>query len=207
MKLICIATQKGGAGKTTTAISLATTLALNFKVLLVDVDPQSSVTDWGSDIEIENLTVISVQNNLKKTLKSISSQFDYIILDMPAKIKNIEAEAISISDLVIMPVEPSQLNLWAVHETATLVERHIEVSKGTAYARFLISRANPQTKSFSEIKEALKEYNIPVMNAFITNRIEFSNVISQGKTIHESNNQKAIDEVIKLKNEVLAVLE
>lgn len=105
--VITVANTKGGVGKTTTAVFLATVLSDKGRVILKDIDPQGSATEWVEDIEKKPFDFISANiHNVKK-----NNDYDFVVIDTPPQDIAIINAAISIADIVIIPAEPSGIEL------------------------------------------------------------------------------------------------
>ena len=129
-KVIAVANQKGGVGKTTSAVNIAAWLgAKGKKTLLVDIDPQGNSTSGvGFDrrtlkttsydilsvipskadlaaAEIELADLNGRESVLKKALAPLRTEFDYIIIDCPPSLGLITTNALNASDSVLIPVQ------------------------------------------------------------------------------------------------------
>ncbi|NNF90344.1 MAG: ParA family protein, partial [Boseongicola sp.] len=127
-KVITVAQQKGGAGKTTIAANLAVALSRKGKkVALLDTDPQGSLGRWfmarrdigEPGIEFSTASAWGVSYECDKLRKT----FDYILVDTPPKIDSDLKPAIRESDLVIVPVSASQVDVWATEGVLDLAQR------------------------------------------------------------------------------------
>jgi len=108
-KVIAIANQKGGVGKTTTAINLAASLAiLEKKVLLIDADPQanaSSGVGFAGDAEISIYDCWQREFVLKTITEKVKDDYDYIFIDCLPSLGLITINALTAADSVIIPVQ------------------------------------------------------------------------------------------------------
>ena len=204
-KTVSILNQKGGAGKTTLATNLARALqSLKHNVLLVDSDPQGSARDWN---ECNNGNLIPVvgldRESLAKDLQAISLGYDWIVIDGAPQIAKLSAAAVKASDIVLIPVQPSPYDVWACSDLVEIIKARQELNDGEPKAAFIVSRAIRNSKLENEVKIALKEYGIPLMTAYTTHRVIYPTVASDGKTVFESNDQKAKDEILSITEEML----
>lgn len=111
--------QKGGAGKTTVATSLARALQLDgADALLVDRGPPGSARDWAAVREDQPLTVVGIDRpTIDRDLKQVARK-EYVVIDCARQAAQFGVSAIKAGDLVLIPVQPSPYDIWA---TADLV--------------------------------------------------------------------------------------
>ncbi|MEM0951948.1 MAG: ParA family partition ATPase [Cyanobacteria bacterium P01_H01_bin.74] len=205
-KVIAVLNQKGGAGKTTLAINLAYALQeSNATVLLVDSDPQGSARDW-SECEKnqgELLPVVALdRENSLKDLASISSNYQWVVIDGAPSIAKISAAAVKVADLVLIPVQPSPLDLWATSDLVDVIKTRQDVTDGKPKACFVVTRAHKQTKLSSEVIAALESYELPVLEACTINRVAYPSTLSEGLTVFHGSDKKAIFEIESIADEI-----
>ena len=207
-KVISVLNQKGGAGKTTIASNLAHALLLDdYKVLLVDSDPQGSLRDWNESNGGELIPVIGLdRETLPKDLKAVSQNYDFVVIDGAPQIAKMSAAAVKASDLILIPVQPSPYDVWACADLVDIVTARQEVTDGKPLAYFVISRAIKKTKLSGEIKSALHGYELPILKSFTTQRVAYPTTASEGLTVLSQIKSGAAKEVIAIKNEVLEIL-
>jgi chromosome partitioning protein len=205
MKVIAVLNQKGGSGKTTIATHLARGLQLQgHSVLLVDSDQQGSARDWRAVNEDNPVPVIGLDRpTLDKDLKNVSDK-EFVVIDGSPQATNLALSAIKAADFVLIPVQPSPYDVWATSDLVDLVQQRIEMTDGKLKAAFVVSRAIQNTNIGKEVAAVLQDYNLPVLDARIVQRVSYPNSASVGKTVFETDSAKssAVTEITQLVNEV-----
>ena len=205
-KVITIAQQKGGTGKTTLAVHLALAFIKyhNLKVAIIDTDPQGSLGKWfmirsEKKISNENLTFKTASLwGAQYESKSLKQDHDIIIIDTPPKIESDARPAIEAANLVLIPVAPSPVDFWAT-------EAIIDIAK-KAKRKILIqiNRANHRSKLISKTLEYIENLKIKATNTLIGNRQIFVASMGEGKTaIEKHRTGKAVEEVKNISNQIL----
>ena len=204
MKIISVLNQKGGAGKTTLSTNLTRAFILGgIKAMLVDSDPQGSARDWRASNKNDGaFPVLGLdRDTLDKDIFSVSN-YDIIIIDGAPQISKLSASAIRCSDLVVIPVQPSPYDIWACEDLVAMVKARREATPSKPKAVFLLSRVLKNTKLEIEAKETLKHYSIPILKSYTTQRVVYPTTANEGGTVFEATDQKAIDEIKNIKNEI-----
>ena len=207
MSIISVLNPKGGSGKTTICTNLARSLHdRGYSVLLVDSDPQGSARDWHAANEGNPIELVALDRpNNVKTLISMSANYDYVVIDGAAKLEDMIAACIKVSDLVLIPVQPSPYDIWAASDLVDFIKARQEVTDGLPNASFVISRIVEGTRLGSDVRKVLDEYGLPVCNTAITQRQVYPQSASEGTTVYDADNLKAIAETTALTDELLTV--
>jgi len=209
-KVISVLNQKGGAGKTTVSINLARSLQLDgYAVLLVDSDPQGSLRDWNASNDSVVIPVIGLdRETLAKDIDGVKSGYDFIIIDGAPSISGLAVAGIKAADFVLIPVQPSPLDIWACADLVDVIKARQEVTGGFPGASFVVSRAVKNTKLSNEITKALEDYELNVLKSFTSQRVIYAKSIIDGLTVldFEKENGSAFKEIMLIKNEILEIL-
>ena len=199
---------KGGCGKTTISTNLARALHdRGYSVLIVDSDPQGSARDWHAANEDNPAELVALDRpNSVKTLARIAANYDYVVIDGAAKLEDMVAACIKVSDFIIIPVQLSPYDIWAASDLVDFVKARQEVTDGVPLAGFVVSRAVEGTRLGADVRAALDEYALPVFAAAITQRQVYPQTASEGLTVFDADNAKARTEAVALTDEVLAMM-
>lgn len=205
MSVLSFLNQKGGVGKTTLSINMASYLAKSHKVLLIDADPQGSSLDWltareqPSDFPIVGMAHKKIHTELPK----IKPNFDYVIIDGAPRVSAITRSAIMASDLVLIPVSPSPYDLWASEETINLIEECRTFKPIQAF--FIINLLIKNLKINADFVDALNETGIVALTEKISRRTAFTQSASAGLSILETSDQEAQREIESLAKQITGV--
>ena len=208
-KVITISQQKGGTGKTTLAVHLALAFIKfhNFKVAIVDTDPQGSLGKWfmvrsEKKIPNDNLTFKTASLwGAQYESKTLKKDHDIVIIDTPPKIESDARPSIEASDLVLIPMTPSHVDFWAT-------EGIIEIAKKAKKKIMIqVNRANQRSKMVIKTNEYIKSINVPAVETIIGHRQIYAASMGEGKTAMEKQKKgKAAEEIKKLSEQLLLEL-
>ena len=204
MPIISLLNPKGGSGKTT----LSTNIARAFyergsKVLLVDSDPQGSASDWHAVREDNPIPIIAYgkPDNLK-ALPGVAAPYDYVFIDGAAKLEGMIAASVRVSDVILIPVQPSPYDIWGASDLVDLIKARQEVTEGKPHAAFIVSRAIKRTILGNEITGALTEYNLPIFHAMTIQRQIYPRTASEGFTVFDDAGKEATAEINAIADEL-----
>lgn len=203
--VITVAQQKGGSGKTTIAANLAVAFARHGRsVALLDTDPQGSLGRWFmtrrelglEDLEFSTASAWGVSYECDKLRK----EHDYVIVDTPPKVDADLRPALRESDLVIVPVAASQVDVWATESVLDLARRE------RCAVMVVLNRAKSGTRVLEEVTAALGALEAAQAETVLGNRVAYAETLGQGKGVLERGKGAWTGEISGLVGEVEAVL-
>lgn len=202
--------QKGGVGKTTLSLHLAHLLTLrSYRVLVIDADPQGSARDWlEARTSAAPFSVVGLDRpTIHRDIGQLMEHYDVIVIDSPPRVTDIARSAILAADLIIIPVQPSPLDVWAARDTVALIN-DARVYKIEIQSVFAINREIVNTAIGREVSEALGASDIPVLSSHVSQRVSFAESMAQGQTVFETKSDpKAIGEIEAFGMELLSRLD
>jgi chromosome partitioning protein len=157
------------------------------RCLLIDEDPQGSLTLWNALRREAALPIKTVKRELADVLKKAKRcDVDWVFIDTPANVSASVVDAIRAARLVIIPCRPGLLDIDAVQETIDFSRR-----LGTPYAVVLNGappkREDAESPVVTAARECLAELNVPVWGGQITHRVSFSPAVSRGEGVQEQD--------------------
>lgn len=205
--IISFTTLKGGTGKSTLSQNLAVCLAhMDYKVCIIDTDTNGSCVRWSGfrPQDLPEITVISLPDAkaLRNNINRIHKDYEVLIIDGTPHLSELTSSIILVSDLVISPVKPSALDLWATekflekYEDAKLLKEKIK-------ACFVLNQFKHNTILSREAEEALSSFEIPILKSKISDRVAYSEAVTLGLGVIEFKDEKAKNEMISFTNEII----
>lgn len=204
--IITVASTKGGVGKSTIAVNLAVEATRDGKrVLLVDSDVQGSSVGFRAAREKDDIKAMSIiTSTLHRDLSAFQS-FDFIIVDVGGRDTGVFRSALLAADIAIIPVLPSQYDIWAATDNVENIRLARVVKEFKAF--FLFNQVIQGTKISGEAIAALAEIvgedGIKLMDTQLVSRVAYKNSISRGLGVSEYEpNGKAAAEIQSLYKEL-----
>ena len=208
-KVITIAQQKGGTGKTTLAVHLALAFIKyhNLKVAIIDTDPQGSLGKWfmireEKKLSNDNLTFKTASLwGAQYESKALKKDHDIVIIDTPPKIESDARPSIESADLVLIPMAASHVDFWA---TGAIVEIAKKANKKILVQ---INRSSQRSKLINKTNDFIKSLNLTSTKTIIGNRQIYTSSMGEGKTAVEKQKKgNAIEEIKNLSEQILSEL-
>ncbi len=208
-KVLTVAQQKGGSGKTTLAANIALEYAARgLSVALLDTDPQGSLGRWymarrerlgdAAGVAFGTSSAWGISYECEKLRKL----HDVVIVDTPPKIDADLRPALRESDLVLVPVASSQVDLWATEGVLELAARERRPTL------IVLNRAAARARLTGLVAEAAAALESACAEARIGNRVAFAEALGDGRGVAEmARTGLAAREIAALVDEIEAVLD
>jgi chromosome partitioning protein len=197
MKTVAIQSQKGGTGKTTTALNLAVAASrASQAVVVIDLDPQASAAGWKDTRPGDNPVVVSVAPaRLSQALQAAEEgEADLVLIDTAPHAESAALAAAKAADLILIPCRPGILDLRAIGTTA-------DVAKLAGKPAFVVLNAMPPgaTRLVADAQAAVAVHGLDVAPVVIQQRAAFGHALTAGQTAQEYEpNGKAAEEIGEL---------
>lgn len=198
-KIITIAHQKGGVGKSTLALNLAYTFQNGLQVGLLDSDLQGSL--YGLYAMIEGIKLIPATKNLSNLQQTDN---DLIIVDTPPYLTEYLEDLFAISDFILIPTKVGFFDVMAIRSTISLIEKS-KIKNPNLKCGIILNMVKPRTSLNKEIKKMLIDMGKPVFNTQISDRVSYTRSALTGGILKTDDN-KAKEEIVTLADEILAAL-
>ena len=200
MDVLVFASRKGGSGKSALAAHLAAHVARpSRRILLIDGDPQGSLSLWHGLRGQEELALKPGSRNLAETLKGAEQDgYAWVFIDTPPNKSAAVIEVIRQATLLVIPTRPSLFDLTAVQDTIDLA-RELHKPYACVINAAPAKRHDAEAAVVADARASLEELKVPVWSGQITHRADFSLALRHGEGAREFDaSSQAADEVSKL---------
>jgi chromosome partitioning protein len=218
MPTIVLASPKGGAGKTTSALTLATRLALHTPVTVIDADPQHYIQTWSEGQTLPDTLSIVAENdedNIVEAIEEAAERTPFVIVDLEGTASKMVLLAVSQADLVLIPMQPSPMDAQMAAKTLRVVYQQEKLSgRAVKHAVFLTKHKAEQFASRGQkaLMASLRERNVPVLTTGLPELEAYRAQVGFGVPLEKldpkevSNIPKAIEYAENFAAEVIEVL-
>ena len=213
-KIVACFNQKGGSGKTNTAMQLAGTFGKRgYRTAIVDLDPQGTASQWVSMAEEEHpfpaslLNLAPLGGKMHREVRNHVGNYDVIVIDCPPAIDSpAPSSALLIADLALIPVIPSPSDIWAAVAARSLAAKSAEINEGLII-RVLANMVQSTTLAGGAIEMLEADKDAPLLKTRIGLRSGYRECQLTGSTVHDlPRNQQARAEVNQLADEISVLI-
>lgn len=212
MPVISFANPKGGAGKTTSALLLASELAARgASVALVDADPEKWISQWGAlPGKPDNITIVGevTEDSIVDVIDQAASQVQFVIVDLEGTASLMVANAIGLSDLVIIPTQGASMDAKGAVKTLRLIRNQARLAKREIPHAVLLTRTSAAvaSRSLKNIRDQLDGAGVEVFATSIVERAAYRDLLDFGGLLADLDPSKVsnIDKAVQNAREFMA---
>lgn len=184
--IVVFVSSKGGAGKSTLAVSLAVEWAQQgLRVLVLDADPQGTSLAWSgvrAAAELAGPTVLAVGDNVRSVLVDVASDYDLIIVDTAGRQSKRVIAALREADVAVLPCLPGGPDVWALAETVETV-REVQEIRPELRAGITVN-CTTSTNLSKSASDAIADLGVPVL-ATVGRRTAIAEAVTAGQSVVE----------------------
>jgi chromosome partitioning protein len=218
MPVISFANPKGGAGKTTTALLLASELASKgAKVAIIDADPEKWISQWGSlPGKPDNIEIVGevTEDSIVDLIEDAATRAQFVVVDLEGTASLMVANAIGMSDLVVIPTQGSSMDAKGGAKTIRLIRNQERMARRPIPHAVVLTRTSAAitSRALRNVQEQLVQAGIEVFATAIVERAAFRDLFDYGGALADldpaqvSNVEKARINAQDFAGEVLSRL-
>lgn len=218
MPVIAFANPKGGAGKTTTALLLATELASKgASVVIIDADPERWISQWGKlPGKPDSVTIVGdvTEDSVVDAIDTATENAQFVIVDLEGTASLMVANAIGMADLVVIPIQGSSMDAKGGAKTIRLIRNQEKMTRRKIEHAVVLTRtgAAVTSRALRNVTEQLQAGGIDIFQTAIVERAAYRDLMDFGGTLsglnpsQTSNLEKAIANAREFAGEVVAKL-
>lgn len=218
MPVIAFANPKGGAGKTTTALLLATELAAKgAAVTVIDADPERWISQWGKlPGKPDNIAIVSEvsEETVVDAIEAAEAKAQFVIVDLEGTASLMVSNAIGMADLVIIPIQGSSMDAKGGAKTIRLIRNQEKMSRRKIAHAVVLTRTGAAitTRALKNVSLQLQAGGIEIFATPIVERAAFRDLFDYGGTLSTldpaqvNNVDKALVNAREFAGEVIAKL-
>jgi chromosome partitioning protein len=193
--IVTLMGQKGGVGKSTTAICLGmVAFERGLNTLLVDADPQATLQTW-SEVAAENQRpaprVMSMGAEMHRpgALEAVARDYDFTLIDCPPRHGDVQRSALMVADVAILPCGPSASDVWALSSSLELV-RSARALRPSLIACVVITRKQPRTALGKEARAVLEKSGLTVLSSELLYRVAYQEALAAGSGVTNNGRRR-----------------
>jgi chromosome partitioning protein len=218
MPVIAFANPKGGAGKTTSALLLSSELAgRGASIAIIDADPEKWISQWGAlPGRPANVSIVSdvTEDSIVDQIEAAAAEAQFVVIDLEGTASLMVANAIGMSDLVIIPTQGSSMDAKGAAKTIRLIRNQARMARRDIPHAVLLTRTSAAvaSRAIRNVRDQLDQAGIPVFETSIVERAAYRDILDYGGLLADldrtqvSNVDKAVENARAFAVEVVARL-
>lgn len=218
MPVIAFANPKGGAGKTTSALLLASELAARgARVTIIDADPERWISQWGAlPGRPDTMIIIGdvTEDTIVDQIEAAASTTQFVVVDLEGTASLMVANAIGMSDLVIIPTQGASMDAKGAAKTIKLIRNQARMARREIPHAVLLTRTSAAvaSRALKNVREQLDKAGIDIFATSIVERAAYRDILDYGGLLADldpklvSNIDKALLNAREFAGEVVAKL-
>lgn len=218
MPVITFANPKGGAGKTTTALLLATELAgKGAAITIIDADPERWISQWGKmPGKPENVTIVGdvTEDSVVDAIEAAAETTQFVVVDLEGTASLMVSNAVGMSDLVVIPIQGSSMDAKGGAKTIRLIRNQEKLARRQIAHAVVLTRTGAAitSRALRNVSEQLRAGGIEIFSTAIVERAAYRDLFDYGGTLatlnpsSTSNLDKAQQNAREFAGEVIAKL-
>ena len=218
MPVIAFANPKGGSGKTTSALLLASELAgRGASVAMIDADPERWISQWGAlPGRPANVSIVSdvTEDSIVDQIEVAAAEAQFVVIDLEGTASLMVANAIGMADLVIIPTQGSSMDAKGAAKTIRLIRNQARMARREIAHAVLLTRTSAAvaSRAIRNVRDQLNQAGIPVFETSIIERAAYRDILDYGGLLADldrtqvSNVDKAVENARAFAAEVVSRL-
>lgn len=209
--ILSIVNLKGGVGKSTLCQNIAVNFAQgDVKVCIVDTDfEQQTSMKWveqRGDRQPRIPVFAMTEKALSANLAELRENYPLIIIDGTPALSTLASRTLLESDVVLIPITPTGFDLWSFER---FLERYKDINarRTEPLPAYVVINRYKKTSFHKAAEEALREFEVPVMENRIADRMAYQEAGLRGLGVTEGKDKKAIEEIENMCNELFIIME
>lgn len=205
---VAVVNQKGGTGKTTLSVNLGAGFSRRGTTVLLDADPQESAGHWakvsGDQGDLPLIESVGA-GEVRERVQRLSDQHQYVLIDCPPHLaSDIQRQVLSFVDMVLIPIQPSPLDVWASIGMANAVQE-ARVGNPDLRAYMVLNQQDHRNALSRSMHEALAGFELPVLKNGLVRRAAFRSAALEGCSVYGlgKRGSSAVNDIEAIIQEVL----
>ena len=213
MATLCISSAKGGCGKSTIAICIASELALDgYRVALLDCDLNQHATQFGQIADIPNLMVKPTidERNVLSELRKAQGETDLVVIDLPGGSSTLALKALQRSNFVLIPCQATLPDVRDAVKTVEQIDDAQDLARSPIARSLIWSRVLPgfEARSARHVRQSVEDRRIPIFKSAVLQRAALAEFHLTGKVPRQTDpGGSAAKNIAAVTTELLTSLE